>query len=265
MTTLKQGQRNDLTMSKKLAKLRLPLTTVVLGLLVAGLGITAWFVRPQQVMSKASQSLEGSESVKTSKFELGNVGGFLLKPVSGRKDVSVIFYPGARVPAQAYAPVALEIAEEGYEIFLVNAPLNLAVLGWKKAGKIIDSRNETRIWVMAGHSMGGAMAARFASKADYPVSGLVLWAAYPPEGTKFSPGFRVLSITGEEDKIISQKKLERSKRQFPESAEFVEIEGANHSQFGWYGFQSGDGEATISRIRQTELVAQRTTEFLNEF
>ena len=252
-------------MSKKLAKLRLPLTAVVLAILVAGLGITAWFIRPQQVMSEASQSLKGSESVKASKFKLGNVGGFLLKPSSGRRDVSVIFYPGARVPAKAYAPVALEIVEEGYEIFLVNTPLNLAVLGWKKAGKIIDSRDETRTWVMAGHSMGGAMAARFVSQTDYPVSGLVLWAAYPPEGAKFSPSLRVLSITGEEDKIISQKKVEKSKSQFPETAEFVEIEGANHSQFGWYGFQSGDGEATISHIRQTELVAQRTTEFLNEF
>lgn len=250
-------------MRKKIEKHRLPLTAVLVAILVAGLGVAAWFIRPQQVMSEVSRSLEGTESITISEFKLDNVEGILLKPDKGPKQVSVVFYPGARVPAKAYAPTAIEIAREGYEVFLVRMPLNLAILGWKKAGKIISSQNRTRRWVLAGHSMGGAMAARFISKTDYPVSGLVLWAAYPPEGSRFASNLKVLSITGGKDKIISEKKVERSRRQFPESAEFIEIEGGNHSQFGWYGFQSGDGQATISRRRQTEIVARLTTEFLD--
>ena len=31
---------------------------------------------------------------------------------------------------------------------------------------------------------------------------------------------------------------------------FVEIEGGNHAQFGYYGIQSGDNVATISREEQ---------------
>lgn len=250
-------------MRKKLEKHKLPLTAIVVAILVAGLGVTAWFIRPQQVMSGASDSLEGTEAITVSEFELDNVEGILLKPVEGAKGVSVIFYPGARVPAKAYAPTALEIAREGYEVYLVKMPLNLAILGWEKAGKVISSRNRARRWVLAGHSMGGAMAARFISKTDYPVSGLVLWAAYPPEGSGFSSSLKVLSITGGKDEIISEEKVERSRTQFPESAEFFEVEGGNHSQFGWYGFQSGDGQATISRRRQTEIVARLTTEFLD--
>jgi hypothetical protein len=29
----------------------------------------------------------------------------------------------------------------------------------------------------------------------------------------------------------------------------VPIEGGNHAQFGWYGFQDGDNAATISRVQ----------------
>ncbi len=232
-------------------------------ILVAGLGVTAWFLRPQQVMSGVSTLLEEAELIKVSEFELDNVEGILLKPDEGTKQVSVIFYPGARVPAKAYAPTALEIAREGYEVYLVEMPLNLAVLGWKKAGKIMSSRVRDQKWVMAGHSMGGAMASRFTSKTNYPVSGLVLWAAYPPEGARFSSDLDVLSITGEKDEIISEEDIERSRGQLPQTAEFVEIEGGNHSQFGWYGFQSGDGQPTISRIEQAKLVSRLTTAFLD--
>ncbi|MBS3736921.1 MAG: alpha/beta hydrolase [Candidatus Bipolaricaulota bacterium] len=251
-------------MREKFGKHKLPLTAIVAAILVAGLGVTAWFLRPQQVMSEVSESLEGTEAITVSEFELDNVEGILLKPVEGAKRVSVIFYPGARVPVKAYAPTALEIAGQGYEVYLVKMPLNLAILGWKKAGKVIDSRNRSRNWVLAGHSMGGAMAARFISKTDYPVSGLVLWAAYPPEGSTFSSSLKVLSITGGKDEILSDEKVERSRGQFPESAEFFEVEGANHSQFGWYGFQTGDGQATISRKEQTKLVSRLTTDFLDQ-
>ncbi|MFW6006095.1 MAG: alpha/beta hydrolase [Candidatus Bipolaricaulota bacterium] len=251
-------------MREKFGKHKLPLTAILAAILVAGLGITAWFLRPQQVMSEATESLEGAEAITVSEFELDNVEGIFLKPVEDAEQVSVIFYPGARVPAKAYAPAALEIARQGYEVYLVKMPLNLAILGWKKAGKVISTRNRARKWVLTGHSMGGAMAARFISRTDYPVSGLVLWAAYPPEGTRFSSSLRVLSITGGKDEIISGEKVERSRSQFPESAEFLEIEGANHSQFGWYGFQSGDGQATISRRSQTEIVARLTAEFLDQ-
>ncbi|MBS3787450.1 hypothetical protein KGY79_04540 [Candidatus Bipolaricaulota bacterium] len=251
-------------MRKKFSKLGLPLTAIVLAILISGLGIAAWLIRPHQVMSEVSESLEASESVRVSKISVDNVDGLHMEPIKRSKEVNLIIYPGARVPAKAYALTAIKIAREGYEVYLVEMPVNLAILGWKKAGKVISSRNRSQKWVLGGHSMGGAMAARFISKTDYPVRGLVLWAAYPPEGARFSSRLDVLSITGKKDEIISREKFERSRRQLPQSAEFLEIEGGNHSQFGWYGSQNGDGQATISRSRQTELIARLTTDFLDE-
>lgn len=251
-------------MRKKFSKLRLPLTAIVLAILISGLGVAAWLIRPHQVMSEVSESLETSESVRVSKISVDNVDGLQMEPIERNREVNLVLYPGARVPAKAYAPTALKIAREGYEVYLVEMPVNLAILGWKKAGKVISSRNEEQRWVVGGHSMGGAMAARFISKTDYPVSGLVLWSAYPPEGARFSSSLNVLSIIGKKDEIISREKFQRSRRQLPQSAKFLEIEGGNHSQFGWYGFQSGDGQATISRMEQIKLVSRLTTDFLDQ-
>jgi hypothetical protein len=42
----------------------------------------------------------------------------------------------------------------------------------------------------------------------------------------------------------------------------VPIEGGNHAQFGWYGTQAGDGQATISREAQQAQIVDATTALL---
>ncbi len=241
---------------------RIPVFTIIIGLLLAGLAVGAWFIRPQEVMDRASSALQGSRTVTVSEEKINGVNGFLFTP-DVKENMGLVFYPGARVPARAYAPNALSIAEEGYEVFIVSMPLNLAVLASGSAGKVISAIDEVDLWVIGGHSMGGAMAARFVANTDSEVAGLLLWASYPPEGAEFDPSLRVLSITGSKDRIINRDKISRSKNQLPEDAKFVEIEGGNHSQFGWYGFQSGDGEAEIIREQQMAIITDETVEFLS--
>ncbi len=245
-------------------KMRVPLISVIIALILAGVGAAAWFVRPQGVMERALEVLEGGESVRVEEFDLGGVSGFRFSPENVKADAGLIFYPGARVPARAYAPQALGIAGEGYSVYLVSVPVNLAVLGWKKAGKVISARKDIESWVVGGHSMGGAMAARFVASTDYRVAGLVLWASYPPEGASFPGSLDVLSITGTRDEIINRKKIARSREQLPPETEFVEIVGGNHSQFGWYGFQTGDGQARISRKEQQDIVVAETVGLLEK-
>ncbi|MCF7875424.1 alpha/beta hydrolase [Candidatus Bipolaricaulota bacterium] len=245
-------------------KLKLPLISVAIALLLAGLGTAGWFIRPQEVMNRASEALQGSEAVEVEEIDTEGVSGFHYTPWGSEPEVGLIFYPGARVPVRAYAPEALKIAEEGYEVFLVSAPLNLAVLGWKKAGEIITNHSEEKDWVIGGHSMGGAMAARFVVRTDYSVEGLLLWASYPQKGESFSTDLKVLSIIGGRDEIINESKVVRSREQLPPDTEFVEITGGNHSQFGWYGFQSGDGKAGISREKQMKIIVEETVGLLAE-
>jgi hypothetical protein len=48
----------------------------------------------------------------------------------------------------------------------------------------------------------------------------------------------------------------------PLNTEYVVIQGGNHAQFGDYGFQPGDNEATITRADQQQQVVDATVGFL---
>jgi NAD(P)-dependent dehydrogenase (short-subunit alcohol dehydrogenase family) len=43
---------------------------------------------------------------------------------------------------------------------------------------------------------------------------------------------------------------------------WVAIQGGNHAQFGWYGDQSGDNPATITREEQQAQIVQATADLL---
>ncbi|MFP4646542.1 MAG: alpha/beta hydrolase [Candidatus Bipolaricaulota bacterium] len=214
-------------------------------------------------MQQALRALDGDQEVEVREEKLGGVETFVFWPKNDRRQPALIFYPGARVPAEAYSPHLLEIARQGFTVYLVKMPLNFALLGWGRAGKVISARPEQDCWVLGGHSLGGAMAARFVDRTDFAVYGLVLWASYPEEGLDLDKNrISVLSLIGTRDSIIDEGKVTRAREQLPEKAEFVNIEGGNHSQFGWYGFQQGDGQAAIERDEQVEIIVSETTDFL---
>ncbi|TCD46447.1 hypothetical protein D3X11_03310 [Streptococcus sp. X16XC17] len=60
----------------------------------------------------------------------------------------------------AYASLLKEIAEQGVDTFLVKMPFHLAILGADKANQILENYTYDE-WYLAGHSMGGAMAASY--------------------------------------------------------------------------------------------------------
>ncbi len=169
-----------------------------------------------------------------------------------------IFYPGGRVSAQAYAPPVRAIAEAGHLGVIAPMPFGLAVLDANAADAIIEAHPEVAHWVIGGHSLGGAMAAQYSQGHD-EVDGLALWAAYPPGGTDLHQSdLLVTSIFATEDGLATISDIEASAAQLPADTTFVEIDGGNHAQFGWYGAQDGDGQATISREAQQEQVVAAT-------
>jgi hypothetical protein len=48
----------------------------------------------------------------------------------------------------------------------------------------------------------------------------------------------------------------------PPDTQWTAIEGGNHAQFGWYGPQSGDHPATISRTAQQARTVRATIDLL---
>lgn len=189
-----------------------------------------------------NEYLQGTENVTVSEIADG-----LFLDGSG-EDTAVIFYPGAKVEYTAYVPLFVKLAEEGVDCFLVEMPCNLAILGMNKADSIMESYTYDE-WYLAGHSLGGAMAASYASEHLNDLEGLILLAAYPTKSLA-SSDFKVLSIYGSEDTVLNMENLEEGRSFMPENYTEVCMEGGNHAQFGAYGAQEGDGEARITAEEQ---------------
>lgn len=173
-------------------------------------------------------------------------------------DSAVIFYPGGKVEALAYIPLMEHCAREGMLAVLMPMPFNLAVLAKDAAASIPEQFPEVEHWYMAGHSLGGSMAASFAAENTAWVEGVILLAAYSTEPLEIP----VLSIRGSEDGVLNMEKYEKYRTNLPADFEEHILEGGNHAGFGFYGPQEGDGTATISSREQIAGTAKLIAEFV---
>ena len=175
----------------------------------------------------------------------------------GEEDL-LIFYPGAKVQETSYAPLLRQIAEEGMDVFLVRMPARLAFFGSNKADEALQETADYANVYIGGHSLGGAMAANYAAEHAESLDGVILLAAY---STKPLPdSLPVLSVYGTEDGVLNRGNYEKNLANVPNLQECV-IEGGNHAQFGSYGEQRGDGEASIDPGMQWNETAEAILEF----
>lgn len=181
--------------------------------------------------------------------EDGNVTWFVpQEPIAG-----LIFYPGGKVEHTAYAPLLRAYAEQGLLCALVRMPGNLAVLDVNAADGLPEKHPEITTWYIAGHSLGGAMAASYAAAHSEDYNGLILLAAYSTKDLTQTP-LRVLSIYGSEDGVMDRESYKKNWANLPADTTEVILEGGCHAQFGSYGSQDGDGTPAISgeeQIKQT--------------
>jgi hypothetical protein len=66
----------------------------------------------------------------------------------------------------------------------------------------------------------------------------------------------VTKIVGTRDGLASREEVERNRALLPAATRWVWIEGGNHSQFGWYGFQPGDRPARIAASAQRAAMVE---------
>jgi hypothetical protein len=190
----------------------------------------------------------------------------------------LVFYPGARVDPRAYATLLAPVVEAGHPVVVVKPPLGFALLDINAATGAVeayDAWSEVQSvpvrWAVGGHSLGGVAASDYAHEVAISdvggpasdVAGLVLWAAYPARSLA-DTDLPVLSVSGTNDALTTPAEIEQSKELLPLETDFVVIEGANHSQFGDYGDQSGDGEATVSDEEARTRIVEATIRFLDQ-
>lgn len=197
------------------------------------------------------------------KVQVADADSIVFTPVNAKVDTALIIYPGGKVAPEAYAPIAKAIAEKGIKTIIVKMPFNLALFGINKADKVIEQNADIDKWYISGHSLGGVMAARYANNHQDSVDGLILWASYPEESIDLSDAaMPVMSIYGTNDGLTLPGKISDTSNLLPESVQWVSIQGANHSQFGWYGSQKGDGKADITREDQQQEIVEATLELI---
>lgn len=173
----------------------------------------------------------------------------------------LIFYPGGKVEAAAYAPLLRAFAARGILCALVEMPAHLAVLDADAADGLPEAFPAVADWYIAGHSLGGVMAARYAAAHADALAGLILLASYSTSDLRTS-GLRVLSILASEDGVLDAEAYESNRANLPASAEEVTLQGACHAQFGSYGAQAADGQPTITGEEQVERTADEVGRFV---
>lgn len=239
------------------------LKRILFGILVAVVlmlfGFIAWAETPLGPSPEALAALQSDLKVTVT------TGYFITFAPANQEPASVgfIFYPGGRVDARSYAVPLREIAAQGYLVVLVPVRLNLAFFDIKAAAPVLAAHPEIRHWVIGGHSLGGVAAALFA-KDNPDISGLVFWASYPADDSLKHSNLRVLSIYGTND-MAGMQIFDEKDALMPADVQYVIIRGGNHSQFGDYGVQPGDMEASISRAVQQSQVVDVVVQFLASF
>lgn len=175
----------------------------------------------------------------------------------------LIFYPGGKVEADAYIPLMMACAQQDIFCVIAEMPFYLAVFDKDAAGNIINEYPEIETWYIAGHSLGGSMAASYAAENTDGLEGIILLGAYSTADLSDSK-LKVLSIYGSEDEVMNKKNYDKYKNNLPKDfSEFV-IKGGNHAFYGVYGTQRGDGKAAITNEEQIKITAQKIIEFINK-
>jgi pimeloyl-ACP methyl ester carboxylesterase len=238
--------------------------------IIGGLGIMAWII-----LSYQSRGID--PSVLASNGDVAIEYSSLLDrftPLSTPKSTALIFYPGAMVDSKAYIPLLKQIAAIGYPVYLIHLPYRLAPFPaqvkelFQTTLATIEQETAIPLWVIGGHSKGGALAAQFTHAHPQSVAGLALIATTHPKEARYDlSGFTkpTIKIYATHDGLATLEEIQQFSALLPATTHYLPIEGGNHSQFGYYGRQLGDDPATISRQQQQEQTLDALLQFLNTF
>jgi pimeloyl-ACP methyl ester carboxylesterase len=202
---------------------------------------------------------------------LNDATGLTFLPASSVGHTALIFIPGSGIAAEAYAPLLRPLAERGFPVFIVRLPYRFAPLESHKeaalgqARAVIAAQPKVKHWVIAGHSLGGALAARMALLDSGSLSAMVLVGTTHPKDDDLSfLRIPVTKIYASKDGIAPPDRILANRGLLPPHTKWVEIAGGNHSQFGRYGHQLFDGTATIGRERQEALTRSSILRVLSD-
>jgi hypothetical protein len=180
----------------------------------------------------------------------------------------LIFFPGALVDPIAYAPMAHAVADSGYAALLIEVPYRGAfggASGPELFARVSAATASTGLhrWVAAGHSRGGVITATLVRDGFPGLAGAVLiGTTHPRDFSIAATSIAMTRVFGTRDTVADSYKQERTRANLPLATRVVRVDGGNHSQFGYYGFQPGDWPAEISRDEQQAITRRAIVDAL---
>jgi len=224
---------------------------VAVGVLVAGVGVV-YVGTPHRGTDAGIAAVEADPSVTVTEQD----GTYTLEPAARESTAGLVFYPGARVHPDAYVGSLAPLASDAnVTVVIPKLRLNLAVLDQGAATPYVsDSAVES--WYVGGHSLGGAMACRYAARNPETVEGVVLYASYCDRDIS-GTGLTALSVTCSADTVLNGDTYGENRDNLPADATVRELP-LNHTQFGSYRGQRGDGPSPVSYATAHKRLANVT-------
>ena len=237
---------------------------IILGLLLLAVAYFAYWRydfqdRENKVNPPALAALESDAKVTVTE------GEWIVFEPTQPSSKGLIFYPGGEVDERGYAQTLHHVASAGYLVVIVPMPFQLAVFDINAANEVVEAFPDIDTWAIAGHSLGGSMAANYAVNHQDTIDGLILWDAYSASDmTGSDQAVTMIHRSGEDRKppVDYEPHLANN----PEQTEYIPIIGGNHLNFG--NFIAGriyrdEPDPPLDGEQQRGQVAVATIEFMN--
>ena len=190
---------------------------------------------------------------------------------SSEASIGWMLLPGCPADPRAYGPLARAIAARGIASVIVKVPYRCAP--WPQHAAELRRRVQEVIalcgdcrWTLAGHSRGARHVLEIARTVPArTIASLVLMASTHPRDDDYSSlPMPVLKIMASEDGVAPVETARAGLSRLPLATRFEVIDGGNHSQFAYYGFQLFDGSACISRQEQHARIVMQLMSWLRD-
>ena len=188
-------------------------------------------------------------------------------PRSPRPGAGLVWVTGCLVPAEAYAPLARAVARGGAPAIVYQLPWRCTPLPAQPAQVLADLRALMQApgsrWVLGGHSKGAVYVSALAAAPPPTLGGIVVAGTTHPRDVDLSASRLIVAkVVATRDGIAPLTTSNANRGLLPPGVLWRTADGGNHSQFGWYGTQLGDGRATIDRAQQQAILLDTVLDVL---
>lgn len=236
---------------------------IAIAIVLAVLGCAfAWYVSDYYHADDVALTAVADEDGDADGVVVRELSGGAIAFVPDDPVAGLVFYPGAKVQPESYAPLAQACAERGILFVIVRPLFNLALLDEGCADGVTGQFPDVGEWAVGGHSMGGVAAGDYALRHGGDFALVVFLASYPSADLS-ALDCAALSVVASNDAVLNWERYEEARALLPSGAREVVIEGGVHSYFGDYGAQAGDGAALVSREEQQSLTAEAIADALD--